>query len=122
MKQEKANGTTLDDLANMVARGFEGVDKRFEDMGKRMVIKEEFNTRIGSLDKKVDKLEENYQRATDLQVEANSYLKDVKDSTKKSAGYAKQALDKEDKPARNQADWFDAFVGYQTAIKVSVGK
>ena len=57
MKQEKANGTTLDDLANMVARGFEGVDKRFEDMGKRMVIKEEFNTRIGSLDKKVDKLD-----------------------------------------------------------------
>ena len=53
MKQEKANGTTLDDLANMVARGFEGVDKKFEDIEKKMVTKDEFR----SLSKKVDKLD-----------------------------------------------------------------
>ena len=53
MKQEKANGTTLDDLANMVARGFEGADKKFEDIEKKMVTKDEFR----SLAKKVDKLD-----------------------------------------------------------------
>ncbi len=60
MKQEKANGATLDDLANMVARGFEGVDKKFEDIEKKMVTKEEFNSLRGdfhSLSKKVDKLD-----------------------------------------------------------------
>lgn len=57
MVKENNKGTTLDGLANMVARGFEGVDKKFEDIEKKMVTKEEFNTRIGSLEKKVDKLD-----------------------------------------------------------------
>lgn len=57
MKQRKTNGTTLDSLANMVARGFESVDKKFDDMDKRMVTKDEFNSRLNSLDKKVDKLD-----------------------------------------------------------------
>ena len=53
MSKKNNNGTTLDDLANMVARGFEGVDKKFEDMGGKMVTKDGFR----SLEKKVDKLD-----------------------------------------------------------------
>ncbi len=33
--ENKFNNTTNDDLAMMIAKGFEGVDKRFEDMDKR---------------------------------------------------------------------------------------
>jgi Na+/phosphate symporter len=41
---------SLGNLANMVAKGF-------DDIEKNMVTKEEFNTRIGSLEKKVNKLD-----------------------------------------------------------------
>ena len=53
MDKKNNKGTTLDDLANMVARGF-------DDVEKRMVTKDEFNSLRGelhSLSKKVDKLD-----------------------------------------------------------------
>jgi len=53
MDKKNNKGTTLDDLANMVARGF-------DDIEKRMVTKDEFNSLRGefhSLSKKVDKLD-----------------------------------------------------------------
>lgn len=53
MTKENNKGVTLDDLANMVASGFDGVDRKFEDIEKRMVTKDEFR----SLEKKVDKLD-----------------------------------------------------------------
>src|SRR3989338_9511271 len=56
MVKNNNKGTTLDDLANMVAEGFGSVDRRFEDIEKRMVTKDEFNSRLGSLEKKFDKL------------------------------------------------------------------
>lgn len=57
MKQRKTSGTTLDSLANMVARGFEANDKRFEDIERKMVTKDEFNFRLNSIEKKIDKLD-----------------------------------------------------------------
>ena len=56
MVKNNNKGTTLDDLANMVAEGFGSVDRRFEDIEKRMVTNDEFNSRLGSLEKKFDKL------------------------------------------------------------------
>lgn len=50
MVKENNKGTTLDGLAHMVAKGF-------DDIEKRMVTKDEFNSRLGSLEKKVDKLD-----------------------------------------------------------------
>lgn len=55
---------TLDELASMVAKGFEGVDKKFEgvdkkigDIEERMITKDEFNFRFNALEKKFDKLD-----------------------------------------------------------------
>lgn len=42
--------TTNEDLAGMISRGF-------QDMEARLVSKDEFNVRLGSLEKKVDKLD-----------------------------------------------------------------
>ena len=53
----------------MVARGFEGVDNKFDDIGKRMVTKDEFNSLRGefpSLSKKVDKLDYQMSEAHDI--------------------------------------------------------
>jgi len=57
MSKNKKGTTTLNDLANMVARGFEVVDKKFDDLEKRMVTKDEFNLRFNGLEKKVEKLD-----------------------------------------------------------------
>lgn len=69
MRQGKTKGTTLDDLANMVARGFKGVDKKFEDIERKMVTKDEFNSFKGefySLSKKVDKLDYQTEEVYDI--------------------------------------------------------
>lgn len=39
----KLINTTLDDLAGMVAKGFEAVDKRFDDVERKMATKNELN-------------------------------------------------------------------------------
>ncbi len=64
MKQRKTNTTTLDDLADMVASGFESVDKRFEEVEQKMATKEdlkelrvELRGDVNALSKKVDKLD-----------------------------------------------------------------
>ena len=43
MTKRNYNGTTLDDLASMVAKGFDGVDKRFNDIESKMATKDELN-------------------------------------------------------------------------------
>ncbi|OGN09287.1 MAG: hypothetical protein A3J46_01990 [Candidatus Yanofskybacteria bacterium RIFCSPHIGHO2_02_FULL_41_11] len=57
MVKNKDNGTTNEDLAGMISRGF-------QDMETRLVSKDEFSNRLGgletrfsSLEKKVDKLD-----------------------------------------------------------------
>jgi|SRR3989338_8862682 len=57
MVKNNNKGTTLDDLANMVATGFDSVDKKIENIESRMVAKDEFNLRFNTLEKKVDKLD-----------------------------------------------------------------
>ena len=57
MVKNNNKGTTLDDLANMVATGFDSVDKKIENIERRMVDKDEFNLRFNTLEKKVDKLD-----------------------------------------------------------------
>lgn len=59
MTKENKKGTTLDDLANMVARGFEGVDKRFDNIENRMATKIDLvkvEQRLGKLDYQVDEV------------------------------------------------------------------
>lgn len=50
VKNNNNKGTTNEDLAGMISRGF-------QDMEARLVSKDEFNIRLGSLEKKVDKLD-----------------------------------------------------------------
>ncbi len=50
MSTNKENGITLDDLANMVAKGFESVDKRFESMEERF---ESMEGKLGSMEKRM---------------------------------------------------------------------
>ena len=50
MVKKNNNGITLDQLAGMVSR-------RFDEIEGKMVTKNEFNARLGSLEKKVDKLD-----------------------------------------------------------------
>ncbi|MBI2670076.1 MAG: hypothetical protein HYX20_02960 [Candidatus Yanofskybacteria bacterium] len=51
MPNKNKKGVTLDDLANMVARGFESVEQR-------MVTKEEFQSRTGKIEAKIDDIYE----------------------------------------------------------------
>lgn len=60
MTKNNTNGITLDDLSNMVARGFEGVDKRFDSTATKDDLKElktELKGDLNTLAKKVDKLD-----------------------------------------------------------------
>ena len=50
---------SLGNLAGMVAKGF-------DDIERRMVTKDEFNSRLGSLEKKVDKLDYQVSEAYDI--------------------------------------------------------
>ena len=50
MVKKNNNGITLDELAGMVSR-------RFDEVEGKMVTKNEFNVRLGGLEKKVDKLD-----------------------------------------------------------------
>ena len=54
MVKNKTKGTTLDDLVNMVAKGFEGVDKRFDKVEDELG---DVRQRLGRVEKKVDKLD-----------------------------------------------------------------
>ncbi|OGM98837.1 MAG: hypothetical protein A2817_02875 [Candidatus Yanofskybacteria bacterium RIFCSPHIGHO2_01_FULL_39_8b] len=64
--KENKNKITLEGLANMIARGFEGVDKRFEDIERKIVTKDELNFRFNALEKKVDKLDYQVDEAYDI--------------------------------------------------------
>jgi hypothetical protein len=71
---KKKKNITINDLAVMVKKGFDGVDKRFDNLTKEMrfgfdrvdkrfdrlenLILVEYRTRIEKLEKKVEKLEE----------------------------------------------------------------
>lgn len=55
----KLTNTTLDDLASMVAKGFETVDKRFDDVEHKMATKDELNElkqKIIRIDYRVEEL------------------------------------------------------------------
>lgn len=67
MKQDNKNGTTLDGLATMVARGFANmvtkdefnnrsndVDRRFDDVDRRF---DKVDVRLDDLERKVDKVD-----------------------------------------------------------------
>ena len=53
-EKENIKGTTLDSLANMVARGFEGVDKRLDEHDKRF---EAIDQRFEAIDQRFDTVE-----------------------------------------------------------------
>src|SRR3989344_9267967 len=59
-EKENIKGTTLDSLANMVARGFEGVDKRLDEHDKRFeAIDQRFDTvehKLSKIDYRVDEV------------------------------------------------------------------
>jgi len=57
MIKKKINKTTLDDLAGMVAKGFDSVEQRIDSVEQRMVTKDEFRSlesRVGKMDAKID--------------------------------------------------------------------
>ncbi len=57
MKQRKT--TTLDDLANMVAKGFEGSDRRLDHIESRMATKIDLikvEQRLGKIEYQVDEV------------------------------------------------------------------
>jgi hypothetical protein len=61
--EKEFNNTTNDDLAMMIAKGFEGVDKRFEDMDKRFdrienILLEDHRKRIEKLELEMKDLRE----------------------------------------------------------------
>ena len=65
MKNNKNNSATLDDLANMVAKGFEAVDKRFDDMSSDLSI---VKTDVKKLNDKVDRLDIRVEELHDIVV------------------------------------------------------
>ena len=65
MASKNNKGTTLDDLANMVARGFEGVEQRMATKEEMATTKEEMNAgfrevnqRMAKVDSRVDDIYE----------------------------------------------------------------
>ena len=57
MPKNKLKGATLDNLANMVAKGFEGVDKRLDHVENRMATKIDLikvEQRLGQIEYHVD--------------------------------------------------------------------
>jgi hypothetical protein len=55
--------TTIDDLAGMVQKGFVGIDKRFDDMATKDDLTQ-VNTHLGSIDTRLDHIENMLLRAT----------------------------------------------------------
>jgi len=58
MKKRGAKNITIDELAAMVQRGFDGVDKRFGEIDKRFNrVDERFDEMKNYIDKRIDSLD-----------------------------------------------------------------
>ena len=55
MVKKNNKGITLDELANMVARGFEGVDKKFESVATKEDVRT-IEKRLGRVEFQVDEI------------------------------------------------------------------
>lgn len=61
---------TIDSLAQMVARGFDSMDKRFDSMDKRF---DQVEGRLDKVEGRIDKVEERFDRIENLLIRDHAY-------------------------------------------------
>lgn len=67
-KKKENNKITLEDLAAMVARGFDRVEERFQEFEKRFTdikgdmgqMEQKFETRLDTIENKIDKINDRF--------------------------------------------------------------
>lgn len=68
----KNHEITIDQLAIMVAKGFENIEKRFDGVGKRF---DKVDERLDDLDYRLSKIEGNHERRIDILEERMATVK-----------------------------------------------